>query len=171
MEHLTSAIQTLLNRENFFVIGNLFSIASFILTIVVLLNVRKLRNVYKLRARGPSLIKDLSKSVSNLSSFMNEYSEFIPQISEELGKVVVRLHSLKRKLSGSPRRSVMQVLAYIDQCEVNAQNEEQVRRTYIEIVKVIEETQGKPEGPRLGDVAWQAKQTKRINGLTLLEGS
>lgn len=139
MEHLTSAIQSLLTRETFFVLGNLFSIASFILTIFVLLNVRKLRNIYKLRARGPSLIKELSKSASNLSSFMNEYTGFIPQIGEELGKVAVKLHSLKRKLSGSPKRSVKRVLAYIDQCEVSPQNEAQVRRTYIEIVKVIEE--------------------------------
>jgi hypothetical protein len=70
---------------------------------------------------------------------MNEYGEFIPQIAEELGRVFVKLHSLKRKLSGTPRRSVKRVLAYIDQCEVSVQNEEQVRRTYIEIVKVIEE--------------------------------
>ena len=28
---------------------------------------------------------------------------------------------------------------YIDQCEVNVQNEEQVRLVYVEIIKVIEE--------------------------------
>jgi hypothetical protein len=139
VEALTRIIQNLLSRETFFVVGNLFSIASFVLTIFVLLNVRKLRNVYKLKARGPSLIKDLSKSASNLSSFMNEYNAFIPQVTEELGRVAVKLRSLKRKLSGSPKRSVKQVLTYIDRCEVSAQNEEQVRHTYVEIVKVIEE--------------------------------
>lgn len=139
MESLTRALQTLFSREAFFFVGNFLSIVSFVLTIFVWLNVRKLRNVYKLKARGPSLIKELSKSASNLSRFMNEYHEFVPQVTEELGKVAVKLHSLKRKLSGSPKRSVKQVLACIDQCEVSAQNEEQVRRTYIEIVKVIEE--------------------------------
>lgn len=139
MEILTRLLQNLLSRETFFVIGNLSSIASFILTIFVLLNVRKLRSSYKLKVRGPSLIKDLSKSASNLSGFMNEYNECIPQVAEELGRVSVKLRSLKRKLGGGPKRSVKQVLVYIDHCEVSAQNEEQVRRTYVEIVKVIEE--------------------------------
>jgi len=139
MDDLTSAIQKVLSRETFFFVGNLLSIVSFVLTIFVLLNVRKLRNVYKLKARGPSLIKDLSKSASNISSLLNEYNDFLPQLAEELGKVAVKLRSMKRKLSGGPKRSVKHVLTYIDQCEVNAQNEEQVRRTYIEIIKVIEE--------------------------------
>jgi hypothetical protein len=61
------------------------------------------------------------------------------RLLKELGKVSVKLRSLKGKLSGTPKRSVKQVLVYIDRCEVSAQNEVQVRRTYIEIVKVIEE--------------------------------
>jgi ABC-type transporter Mla subunit MlaD len=85
------------------------------------------------------LIKELSKSASNLSSFLNEYNEFLPQVTEELGRAAVKLRSLKRKLSGTPKRSVGKVLEHIDRCEVSAQNEEQVRRTYIEIVKIVEE--------------------------------
>lgn len=139
MEQLTSVAHALLSREGFFVVGNLLSIASFVLTIFVLLNVRHLRNAYKLRVRGPSLIRDLSKCASNLSGFMNDYHEFLPQIEVELGKVAVKLRSMKSKLNGSAKRSVKHVIAYIDQCEINAQNEQQVRRTYVEIRKVIEE--------------------------------
>ena len=51
----------------------------------------------------------------------------------------MKLRSLKGKLSRSPKKSVKHVLSQIDRCDVNAQNEELVRRTYIEIVKVIEE--------------------------------
>jgi hypothetical protein len=139
MESLTSADQKILSRETFFFVGNLLSIVSFVLTIFVLLNVRKLRNAYKLKVRGPLLIKDLSKLASNISSLRNEYNEFLPQLAEELGRVGVKLRAMKRKLSGDPKRSVKHVLACIDQCEVNAQNEEQIRRTYVEIIKVIEE--------------------------------
>lgn len=139
MEDLTNVVHTLLSREAFFVVGNLLSIASFVLTIFVLLNVRRLRNAYKLRVRGPSLIKDLAKCASNLAGFMNDYNESLSQINEELGKVTVKLRSMKRKLSGSAKRSVKHVIVYIDQCEISAQNEEQVRRTYVEIIKVIEE--------------------------------
>lgn len=86
MDALTSIVRKFLSRETFFIVGNLLSIASFVLTIFVLLNLRKLRNTYKLRVRGPSLIKDLSKCASNLSGLMDDYNESLPQITEELGK-------------------------------------------------------------------------------------
>lgn len=139
MIDLPTTAKSLLSRETFYIIGNMFSIASFILSIFVLWNIRKLRNAYRLRARGPSLIRDLSKASSNLSKFMNEFDDFIPQVSEELGRVGVKLRSLKRKLNGPPKRSVKRVLSYVDQCEVSVQNEEQVRLVYGEILKVIEE--------------------------------
>ena len=85
------------------------------------------------------MLKDLSKAASNLSKFMNAYTDFLPQITEELGRVAVKLRSLKRKLSGDQKRSAKRALLYIDQCQVSVQNEEQVRLVYVEIVKVIEE--------------------------------
>ena len=139
MEGFLSSIRNLSAREAFYVIGNIFSIASFILSIFVLWNIRKLRNAYRLRARGPALIKDLSKGASNLSKFMNEYADFLPQISEEIGRVGVKLRSLRGKLSGGPKRSVKRVLSYVDHCEVTVQNEDDVRRVYGELLKVIEE--------------------------------
>jgi len=139
MSGLPTIIDNFANRETFYIIGNIFSIASFILSIFVLWNIRKLRNAYRLRARGPSLIKDLSKAASNLSKFMNNYDEFMPQVSEELGRVGVKLKNLRSKLSGPPKRSVKRVLSYVDQCEVTIQNEDQVRLVYGEVLKVIEE--------------------------------
>jgi hypothetical protein len=70
---------------------------------------------------------------------MNEYADFMPQVSEEMGRVGVKLRSLKRKLGGAPRRSVKRVLSYVDHCEVSVQNEEQVRLVYGELLKVIED--------------------------------
>jgi hypothetical protein len=139
MGELITAVQKVFNRETFFFVGNLLSIVSFVLTLFVLLNIRKLRNVYKLKARGPSLIRELSKSAANIATLMNDYNEFLPQLAEEFGKAAVKLRSMKGKLSGSRKRAVKHVLTYIDQCEVTAQNEEHVRRTYIEIIKIIEE--------------------------------
>lgn len=136
---LPTFLDTFATRETFYIVGNIFSIASFILSIFVLWNIRKLRNAYKLRVRGPALIKDLAKAASSLSKLMNAYEQFIPQISEEMGRVGVKLRSLKRKLSGSPKRSVKRVLTYVDHCEVTVQNEEEVRLVYGEVLKVIEE--------------------------------
>ena len=85
------------------------------------------------------MLRDLSKAASNLSKFMNAYGDFLPQITEELGRIAVKLRSLKRKLSGDPKRSAKRALLRIDQCQVSVQNEEQVRLVYVEIMKVIEE--------------------------------
>ncbi|MFY9621172.1 MAG: hypothetical protein WAQ99_15260 [Pyrinomonadaceae bacterium] len=85
------------------------------------------------------MIKDLGKATRNLSIFLNAFEDSLPQIIEELGRVAVKLRSLRRKLSGEPRKSVKRVLRYVDQCEVSVQNEQQVRLVYVEIAKVVEE--------------------------------
>ena len=72
---------------------------------------------------------------TTLSSYLNDYSNSTTQIAQELGKI----GALELKLSGPPKTSVKLVRSYIDQCEVNTENERQVRSTYIEIIKVIEE--------------------------------
>ena len=89
--------------------------------------------------RIPGASLDMATTTAKAPRFMNEYADFIPQISEEMGRVGVKLRSLKRKLGGAPRRSVKRVLSYVDHCEVSVQNEEQVRLVYGELLKVIEE--------------------------------
>ncbi len=139
MSGLTDTIPKLLNREALAILGDVFSIASFIVSLFVLLNVRRIKNLYRLRVRGPALVKQLAKSTTSLSNYMNEYREFMPQISEELGRVAAKLKSLEAKLSGHPKASVKRVRGYVDQCEVKAENERDVRKTYIEVLKVVEE--------------------------------
>jgi hypothetical protein len=139
MHGLILSLDSLFNWETFSKIASVFSIASFGLTLWVLLETRKLRVLYKLRVRGPLLIKDLVKLTSTLSSYLNDYSNSISEIAQELGKIGVKFKSLELKLSGAPKSSVKLVRSYIDQCEVNTENEGQVRRTYVEIIKVIEE--------------------------------
>ena len=85
------------------------------------------------------MIKDLHKMASNLSGYLNDYSDSTMQIAAELGKIGSKLKSLQAKLSGDPKNAVKRVRGYIDQCEVKPENEEQVRRVHIEIIKVIEE--------------------------------
>jgi hypothetical protein len=70
---------------------------------------------------------------------------------QEIGRVAVKLRSLRHKLSGDPKKSVKRVLLFIDQCEVSVQNEDQVRLVYVEIVKVIEELKDYQK-----DLDWEA---------------
>lgn len=85
------------------------------------------------------MIKDLHKLASNLSGYLNDYSDSTMQIVEELGKIGSKLKSLQSKLSGDPKNAVKRVRDYIDRCEVKSENDEQVRKVHIEIIKVIEE--------------------------------
>ncbi len=139
MPDLLSSIEKFVSWETISKIGSIFSIASLVVTIWVLLETRKLRSLYKLKVRGPELIKDLHKMASNLSEFLNDYSGSMTQIAEELGKTSSKLKTLQTRLRGIQRNSVKRVRGDIDQCEVKAENEEQVRTVYVEIIKVIEE--------------------------------
>lgn len=129
----------MLSLDPISLLGTIFSVASFIVSLVVLLSVRKLRMMYKLRVRGPSLIKDLSNSAANLSKYLSEYEDSIPQIQEELGRIAVKLKALEDKISGRVKASVTQLHDYVDQCEANAENEIDVRRVYLSVTKVTEE--------------------------------
>jgi hypothetical protein len=131
--------ESLLSWDSISKIASVSSIASLLVTIWVLFETRKLRALYKLRVRGPVLIKDLHKMASNLSGYLNDYSDSTIRIAEELGKIGGKLNSLQTKLSGNPKNAVKRVRGYIDRCEVKSENEEQVRRVHIEIIKVIEE--------------------------------
>jgi chromosome segregation ATPase len=139
VKFLTSSSQNLFQLQTVSLIADALSIAGFALTIWVLLETRKLRLLYKLRARGPSLIRELQKIVSNLTYSLDNYSTSIAQIDQELGKVEIKLKSLEAKLIGAPKNSVKLVRSSIDQCEVNLENEERVRRVCREVVKVLEE--------------------------------
>ena len=87
MHGLLLSLDRLLSWETFSKIASVFSIASFALTLWVLVETRKLRALYKLRVRGPLLIKDLNKMAATLSSYLNDYSNSIIQIAQELGKI------------------------------------------------------------------------------------
>jgi hypothetical protein len=132
-------VKELFTRDALALLGDVFSIASFVVSVSVLLSLRNLRILYRLRVRGPSLIRDLSKSASNLSNYLNEYAESIPQIQEELGRVGGKLRSLENKTRGRVRVTVRKVRRYIDQCEANPENETEVRAAYRALLNITEE--------------------------------
>jgi hypothetical protein len=136
---LTNLVEKLFTSQSLSVLGTVCSIASLVLTLFVLYDTRKLRSYYKLRVRAPALLRDLKKSSSALSDYLNEFAEFLPQISEELARIAVKLKSLEGKLSGGPKASVKKLRRNIDQCEVGLQNEEQVRRVNVGVIAIIEE--------------------------------
>ena len=137
MSYLTYIIPDFFHRDLLSIASDVLSIISFVLTIFVLYDTRKIRAVYKFKGRGPALIKDLSKQASNLSDYLNEFENFIPQIAVEMGRSQAKLKSLEKKLGGPLKVSVKRLIAAIE--EVNGENEQEVRRVHIEMIKVIEE--------------------------------
>lgn len=144
------SIAQVFTRENFNLIGNAFSIAGFGISVWLLWNVRTIRNAYRFRARGPLLLKELSKTSKNINKFLNEYDDSLGQIREEITRAAVKLRSLRRNVTRAQRQSIKRVLGYIDHCEISVQNEEQVRIVYIEIFKIIEELKDYQE-----DLKWE----------------
>ena len=83
--------------------------------------------------------RDLSKARSNLSKFLNEYNESLPQVKEELAKAGAKLRRLRQNVNREQKRAIQHALQTIDRCQVTVENEEEVRLVYIEIVNVTEE--------------------------------
>lgn len=137
--HLTLLFQNLNSREVLSVIGDVVSIISLLLTIFVYYNVRKLREHYMFRARAPEIIRRLLAHSSNLANYLNTFMESLPQIDLELRLAEVQLRSLGKKLRGQPKKSVRQLLKSIKAYDINEQGDEELRRVYVELMKVIEE--------------------------------
>ncbi len=55
-------------------IGFLISLTSLIISIVVLRNVKNIRNYYRLKVRGPELLKELTKLASNLAELLEDFA-------------------------------------------------------------------------------------------------
>jgi hypothetical protein len=144
------SIAQVFTRENFNLIGNAFSIAGFAISVWLLWNLRTIRNAYRFRARGPLLLKELSKTSKNINKFLNEYDDSLGQIREEITRTAVKLRSLRRNVTRAQRQSIKRVLGHIDHCEISVQNEEQVRIVYFEIFKIIEELKDYQE-----DLKWE----------------
>jgi hypothetical protein len=132
-------IADIFSRETLSVVGDILGIISFVLTIFVLYDTRKIRGFYKFKGRGPALLKDLSRYSSTISRYLNEFEDFLPQIAEELKRSEAKLKSLEKKLSGQPKASVKRLRKIVNECEVKTENEREVRVAYLEMVKVIEE--------------------------------
>jgi len=118
-------------------------------SIFVLIEVRKIKNAFKLRVRGPVIIKELAGYSSNLSAYLDEFEDSLPQIADEFGKAQAKLKYLKKNLSSSPKSSVKRLLKSIEKCEITLDNKDGIRRVYVEMNQVLEEVKDHQKDIRL----------------------
>ncbi len=131
-------------------IGTVASIISLAVSIFVLIEVRNIRNAFKLKVRGPVIIKELVRYSSNLSGYLDEFEDSLPQIADELGKARAKLKYLKKSLSSGPKTSVKRLLKSIEKCEITVDNKDGIRRVYVEMNQVLEEVKDYQKDIRLG---------------------
>jgi len=131
-------------------IGTVASLLSLAVSIWVLRDVRNIRNAFKLRVRGPVIIKELVRYSSNLSGYLDEFEGSLPQIAEELGKARAKLKYLKKSLSSDTRTSVRRLLKSIEKREITVDNKDGIRRVYVEMNQVLEEVKDHQKDIRLG---------------------
>jgi|GEM_PF-2272583 len=137
---LTTYVSKFFAKENFSFISDIASVISLILTLFVLYEVRRLKEQYKFRVRGPEILRKLKAHSAKLADYLNEFESFLPQIDLELGRSHVQLKSLeKKKLPRSVKKAIKHLRKSIQSYNASTKDEEVIRQVYVEMMVVIEE--------------------------------
>jgi hypothetical protein len=118
--------------------GDIASLASLGLTLLVYFNVRKLRRAYLFTARVPELTDELSGKASELARLHVTNAESKSQIQVLMAESDVLLRSLKLKVSGSSRVAVKAVLIATAEYQLN-DSADIVWRVYVAMQKCLAE--------------------------------
>lgn len=121
------------------IFGFLLSSASLIISIFVFVNVRNIKNFYRLKVRGPGLIRELNKYSSDLSASLEDFQSNTAEIRVLLGQSESKLKRLAAMSSGETKKRLKQLGKVVSLCKVTAENKEEVFGIYVEIMKALEE--------------------------------
>ena len=132
------------------IIGTIVSIISLAVSIWVLSEVRDIRNASRMRVRGPGIIRELGRCSSNLSSFLDEFEDSLPQINDEFAKARAKLKYLRKSWPSDIKTSVRRLLKSIEKCEITVNNKDGIRRVYVEMNQVLEEVKDHQKDIRSG---------------------
>ena len=107
------------------------------LTVFILINIRKIRVYYEFRLRAPALIKRVREIAHNVSLLLNNFSENEFKIQEAYSKIEGILPPIKKTLKRKQKKPITRLLRSIT---VKNQNLDEVgcRDIYLEIQKNIE---------------------------------
>ena len=97
---------TILNEDYFSAVGVLSSIAGFLLSVFVLLAVRKIKKFYIFTARVPLVNEKLVDIASSISDHLNSFDGYTTKTFKILADAEINLKSLSRKVDGPLRKQV-----------------------------------------------------------------
>lgn len=133
---LTEQIYTL--RDLLADVGSIASLISLILTAIIYLDLRRIKNSYIFRIRSPQLVRFLTTKTSYLIDLAKDFPTDNNQINIELAKIDVRLNSMQGRMTGSTKKTVTNLRERIKVFE-QSPNEENFNQIYIFMIRVIEE--------------------------------
>jgi hypothetical protein len=133
-------------------LGSVASLLSLILTAYVLIELRRIRSFYLFKARVPDLIGRLSQHSSNLSNYLSDFDNSLPDIVKELAVSEAVMTSLTKKLDGDPLKSVKALLQSTNEFRTHntklhflKREKEGLRGIYVEMANVVEVLQQSQE--------------------------
>ncbi|MCI0693303.1 hypothetical protein L0337_15025 [candidate division KSB1 bacterium] len=123
--------------EAFSVIGNIASIIGALISVWVLLDVKRLRAHFLFRARIPDLMKLLKKHANTLSESLRNFVESQRDVESVLPVCESTLKNLKTKLYGDVRQTTKNLLGRIRR-RTKPTSRDQAWEIYEELQALIE---------------------------------
>lgn len=108
------SIKEILTNSAFSTAGNWSSIIGLILTIMIFINIKKIKGHYIFLARVPELIERLNTVASEISRKLNEQNFVLSDFYELLIDAETTLVTLKKKVSKDIRKDAIEIIKKIN---------------------------------------------------------
>jgi hypothetical protein len=118
-------------------IGSFASIIGLLLTLFVFLSVRDIRRRVLFKLRAPEAIRELTERATNLSNAMQDFSNSLPLIEEQLALANETLKNVRSKVSGDAKKTVKAAMRSIEEFRsipTSRRKRDEARRVYIQIL-------------------------------------
>lgn len=99
-------IANIINGKYITALGVISSIASLIISVFVLLTVKKIKRFYAFTARAPEINQKLIEIASAISDNLNSFNGFTTGLYTLLGDAEVNLKSISRKTDGPLKKKI-----------------------------------------------------------------
>ncbi len=131
-------------------LGSVASILGLVITLVVFYRIRKLETHFLFTARIPEYIRQFHEHVLKIAELLQNFDRSSRDIRVELALCEANLKSLKPKLHGEARKSVMKLTRLIikQRESVTRQSAEQIEKIYEELIRVTRELENLQEDER-----------------------
>jgi len=114
-------------------VGGYASILGLMISVWVLINLRRIRNQFLFQARFPALRKAIGSHSNTISELLNSFPSSASDIEVELERCSRNLKNLKGKVTGTTRQSVRILIKQINYMTkpFTEQSKADIRKVYV----------------------------------------